>query len=99
MENALKYSAGAVEVSLEQHGGMAAIRVLDRGPGIDPAQHERLLRPFTRLQDARGGVGGSGLGLAIVDRIARTHGGRLRLLPRAGGGLEAILELHDENAV
>lgn len=99
VENALKYAEGTVEVSLEQHGGMAAIHVRDRGPGIDPAEHERLLRPFTRLQDARGGVGGAGLGLAIVDRIARAHGGRLRLEQREGGGLEAIVELRDENAV
>lgn len=99
VENALKYSEGTVEVSLEQHDGIAVIRVLDRGPGIDPSQHERLLRPFTRLQDARGGAGGSGLGLAIVDRIAKAHGGQLRLVQREDGGLAANLELRDEKAV
>jgi len=54
---------------------------------------ERLKRPFTRLDSARSGPGGSGLGLAIVERVARSHGGSLELLPRAGGGLVARLTL------
>jgi hypothetical protein len=51
-----------------------------------------MLQPFTRLDTARGGSG-TGLGLAIVDRIAGMHGGRVRLLPRSGGGLRARVEL------
>ncbi|MEO8631255.1 MAG: ATP-binding protein [Betaproteobacteria bacterium] len=54
---------------------------------------QRLLQPFERLERSRSAVSGSGLGLAIVDRIARMHGGGLRLLTRAGGGLEARVEL------
>ena len=38
-------------------------------------------------------LSGSGLGLAIVDRIARMHDGRLQPVARAGGGLEARVEL------
>ncbi|MGH8679164.1 MAG: ATP-binding protein, partial [Burkholderiales bacterium] len=36
---------------------------------------------------------GSGLGLAIVERAARMHGGKVKLLAREGGGLEARVEL------
>ena len=50
---------------------------------------ERLKQPFTRRDDARSGHSGAGLGLAIAERIAAMHGGRLELLPRDGGGLEA----------
>jgi len=53
---------------------------------------ERMVQPFTRLDTARSGSG-TGLGLAIVDRIARLHGGSVRLLPRDGGGLRARVEL------
>jgi two-component system osmolarity sensor histidine kinase EnvZ len=67
--------------------------VRDRGPGIPRGEAERLKRPFTRLDRARGSRGGSGLGLAIVDRVARAHSGGLELLPREGGGLVARLSL------
>ena len=69
----------------------ARLSVLDRGPGIPAADAERMLQPFTRLNEARS-TPGSGLGLAIVDRIAKMHGGTVQLLPRAGGGLEARVE-------
>jgi two-component system, OmpR family, osmolarity sensor histidine kinase EnvZ len=44
------------------------------------------------MDDARAGSG-TGLGLAIVDRIARVHGGTVKLLPREAGGLCARVEL------
>ena len=69
------------------------VEVRDRGPGIPAGETERLKRPFTRLDRARGSRSGSGLGLAIVERVARAHGGSLELLPREGGGLVARLAL------
>ena len=53
-------------------------------------------RPFARLEVARTNTAGAGLGLAIVDRVARSHNGRLELLPRDGGGLLARLALPTE---
>ena len=76
-----------------QQGGRIYLSVLDRGPGVPESDAQRLLQPFERLENSRSNLSGSGLGLAIVDRIARTHGGRLHLLARAGGGLEARVEL------
>ncbi len=69
------------------------LAVLDRGPGIPPGLAERLKQPFTRRDEARSGSSGAGLGLAIADRVARLHGGRLDLLAREGGGLEARVTL------
>ena len=69
------------------------VEVRDRGPGIPESETERLKRPFTRLDEARGSRSGAGLGLAIVERVARAHGGRLDLSPRDGGGLVARLTL------
>ncbi len=92
VDNALRHAGPGVEITTGAENGRAVIEVLDRGPGIPQDQAERMLQPFTRLDTARSGAG-TGLGLAIVDRIARQHGGSVRLLPRAGGGLRARVEL------
>lgn len=89
LDNALRHATRAVEVQTCCEDGGAVLRVLDRGPGVPEEEAERLLQPFTRLDASRGGAGSSGLGLAIVDRIARLHGGTVKLLRRSDGGLEA----------
>lgn len=93
VENALRYGGGAVEVETSLQGESVVMEVLDRGPGIPPDAMEKVLQPFTRLNDARTDVSGSGLGLAIVDRIARLHGGTVRLATRDGGGLIVQVEV------
>jgi two-component system, OmpR family, osmolarity sensor histidine kinase EnvZ len=93
VDNALHYAGGPIEIETAREGNRAVIAVMDRGPGVPPAEAERLKRPFTRLDKARSGRGGAGLGLAIVERIARAHGGRLDLAAREGGGLIARLRL------
>jgi two-component system osmolarity sensor histidine kinase EnvZ len=91
--NALKH-AGSAEVSVAALDHEAEIRVEDRGPGIPRAQHELVLEPFYRLDQARTlDVQGSGLGLAIVADIVRRYGGRLRLEDREGGGLRVCVRL------
>lgn len=92
IDNALRHGSAAVAIETSLHGNRVRLSVLDRGPGIPAADAERMLQPFTRLNTARS-TSGSGLGLAIVDRIARLHHGRVQLLARGGGGLEARIEL------
>jgi two-component system, OmpR family, osmolarity sensor histidine kinase EnvZ len=92
IENALRHGGGAAEVVTGCTDKSAFIEVLDRGPGIPEGETDQMLQPFTRLDNARGGPG-TGLGLAIVDRIARAHGGSVRLLAREGGGLRVRVEL------
>jgi two-component system osmolarity sensor histidine kinase EnvZ len=93
VDNALRYAGSdqPVELALSAADGELLIEVSDRGPGIPPQDVERIKRPFARLDAARSNAVGAGLGLAIVERIARSHNGRLELLPRAGGGLCARL--------
>jgi two-component system osmolarity sensor histidine kinase EnvZ len=92
IDNALRHGSGEVDVVTGEDDACVYLEVLDRGPGIPEDAVERMLQPFTRLDTARSGSG-TGLGLAIVDRIARMHGGRIRLLLREGGGLRARVEL------
>jgi two-component system, OmpR family, osmolarity sensor histidine kinase EnvZ len=93
VDNALRYAPGRIEIAAHAHAGRVVIEVMDRGPGVPAAEAERLKRPFTRMNEARSGLGGAGLGLAIVDRIARAHGGSFDLVARDGGGLVARLSL------
>ncbi len=78
----LKSGNGAepeVEVSIERRRGrMAEIVVTDHGPGVPPADRERVLGRFVRLEASRSEPG-SGLGLSLVAAVARLHGGALRL--------------------
>jgi two-component system osmolarity sensor histidine kinase EnvZ len=95
IDNALRHAGSQlpVELALSATPGEFGIEVRDSGPGIPAEEVERMKRPFARLEAARTNAAGAGLGLAIVDRIARSHNGRLELLPRAGGGLIARLAL------
>ncbi|MFX7878629.1 HAMP domain-containing sensor histidine kinase, partial [Acinetobacter baumannii] len=55
----------------------------DHGAGIPSADFDRVMRPFVRLDPARGGNAHCGLGLAIVDRLVRHLGGDLSIGPAA----------------
>jgi two-component system sensor histidine kinase KdpD len=76
LENALKVSAPAdpVVITTEVDNGMLVLRVLDRGPGLEPEEAERIFEPFER-----GGAAGdgAGLGLAIAKGFAQANGGRV----------------------
>ncbi len=90
VENACRYAREAVDrrVHLEVHarGGEARFVVRDHGPGVSPAERERIFRPFVRGESQRdGGVPGLGLGLSIARTLAREAGGELSLLETASG--------------
>ncbi len=91
--NAYAYGRGEVRVASRITAEYVVISVLDNGPGIPETHKEKLLRPFERLDTARSNAGGSGLGLAIADRIAKLHKGKLELINRPEGGLEARLSI------
>ena len=91
--NAQKHGGGDILLRTARGPDGITVAVLDRGPGIDPADVERLKQPFTRRDDSRSGASGAGLGLFIANRVATLHGGRLDLRPREGGGLEARVTL------
>jgi two-component system osmolarity sensor histidine kinase EnvZ len=99
LTNAVRYGRDpqsgqlSVAVSLMRSDDQVIVGVADLGPGVPTEQIERLMRPFERGDAARSGGGGAGLGLPIVDRIARMHGGSLRLLANTPHGLRAELAL------
>ena len=69
------------------------VRVVDRGPGIPPAQLERVFEPFFRAGTTRGGHRGSGLGLAIARGFTESNGGRLHVESLPGQCATFVFEL------
>lgn len=97
LENARRYSTGDISLELSQAGtrgqALAVIKVNDRGPGVPPAQRERIFEPFYRLPGASEREGGVGLGLALVKSICERHGGSARCEARLGGGASFVVTL------
>lgn len=92
VENALKYTYGPVEVTLDMHAGHPRVLVRDFGEGISVASQEKIFLPYER--GPRGLIQGQGLGLSLVRRYARAHGGDVILAtPGSGPGLVVILTL------
>lgn len=80
LDNAVKYSAAGVRVSVELASptpDTVWVRVRDRGVGIPRRQLRRIFNRFYRFQARGFSVKGTGLGLYIVRSIARHHGGRV----------------------
>ena len=99
VENARRYgkSPGTqhteIDVRCEATNNHAVIVVADHGAGVPDSDMPYLLRPFTRMDNARGQANGAGLGLAIVDRVVQRHQGKLQLSNRTGGGLSIRIVL------
>jgi two-component system, OmpR family, sensor histidine kinase KdpD len=74
-------------------GDRVIVRVVDRGPGIPPAQLERVFEPFYRAGSAAGGHRGSGLGLAIARGFTEANGGSLHVESLPGQGATFVFEL------
>ncbi|MDO8408747.1 MAG: HAMP domain-containing sensor histidine kinase [Phenylobacterium sp.] len=94
LSNAIVHGADGGEIRIRVRGRTAevAINIIDQGPGVDPRDIPRLLRPFEQGENAliRRGEG-AGLGLPLAFMLCRGMGGGLTLTPRAEGGLCATV--------
>jgi two-component system, OmpR family, sensor histidine kinase KdpD len=90
-------SAGGTEEGDAEHadspsGGRIILRIVDRGPGIPPAQLERVFEPFYRAGAPGGEHRGSGLGLAIARGFAEANAGSLHVESLPGQGATFVFE-------
>ncbi len=86
VDNAIRYTPPGGRVTVRCGARAAAapyIEVEDTGPGIPPAERDRVFERFYRVSSAP--PGGSGLGLAIVHEIASLHDATVRILEAPGG--------------
>lgn len=96
LSNAIKYNrpGGQVDVGIGAgEDGTVEVMIADEGPGLTPAQAERLFQPFERLGREGSGVEGAGIGLALSRRLAEAMGGTLSLRPRPAPGACFVLRL------
>ena len=105
LDNAVKYGPRGQTVTVglarigERGTEVARVWVEDEGPGIPPADRERVWEPFVRLtRDLETETAGSGIGLAVVSQIVRRHGGMARIQATPAGGACVVVELPDASA-
>lgn len=100
VRNAVYYTHPSTEIRVALKPQVSAgntavvLTVSDRGPGVPPADTEKIFTPFYRVAEARDRQsGGAGLGLAIASRVVSMHRGTITAANRPGGGLEVTMEL------
>jgi two-component system, OmpR family, phosphate regulon sensor histidine kinase PhoR len=85
IDNAVKHGGGAVAIDVARENGDAVVRVSDQGPGIPPAELDRIFNRFYRVDRSRSQPG-TGLGLSIAKHLVVAHGGTIRAWNRPAGG-------------
>ena len=87
-QNAFQHTGegGLVEIGSRSANGYVRFWVRDEGPGIQPADRERIFQRFARGRDGKRNAQGAGIGLAIVDAIAKAHHGKVELDSTPGRG-------------
>jgi two-component system, OmpR family, sensor histidine kinase KdpD len=92
--NSVAWSPPSLPVRVEaaQVGQRVHLRVIDRGPGVDRADRDRVFQPFQRLGD-HDNHAGVGLGLAVARGFVEAVGGTIVLDDTPGGGLTVLVDL------
>lgn len=91
LDNALKYSAQAIDLVVQAGAHTLQVCIKDRGPDIPEDKYQSIFEPYSRGDQS--GQRGAGLGLALCRAIATAHGGTLTLQRRTGGGNRFTLSL------
>ncbi|QHE93669.1 HAMP domain-containing protein [Pandoraea fibrosis] len=91
LDNAVTYGRAPLAIRTSQDASGWRLVIEDSGPGIPNDDINRIVRPFVRLDPARGGNAHCGLGLAIVDKLTQQLGGCVSFTNRPTGGLQVTL--------
>ncbi|KAF1049469.1 hybrid sensor histidine kinase/response regulator [Xylophilus sp.] len=93
LDNALRHGgATPVTIAAYRADGQAELVVRDQGPGVDPADQERIFGQFERAAGEQAGPG-LGLGLYLAREIAAAHGGSIAVQSTPGQGAAFVVRL------
>jgi len=100
VDNAIRHARHSVQIHTTTTRATITITIDDDGPGVPPADRDRIFDRFVRLDNSRErGTGGSGLGLAITHQIADAHHATITVSNSPHGGarftVQLPLTLHD----
>ncbi|TDS74449.1 ATP-binding protein, partial [Amnibacterium kyonggiense] len=100
LSNAVRHSPAGVpaELAVSAFGDAVQVRVVDHGPGLDPARRARMFEPFQHDSDTSDS-GGIGLGLALSRGFAEGMGATLEAEDTPGGGLTMVVGLPADTTV
>ena len=94
IENAARYAKTTIKISEHDFEEHIEVVIEDDGPGIPDDKKKDAMRPFVRLDEARGtDTGGTGLGLSIAQTAIENHGGQIFLENSDLGGLRVRIVL------
>ncbi len=93
LDNAAKYSDGAIHVTIADDGDDIAVRISDTGRGIEAADLPTIFDAYERGRLADPADGGTGIGLASVREIVERVGGRVAIASTPGVGTTVTLSL------
>jgi signal transduction histidine kinase len=101
LSNIEKYAAagGLAKIESFLRSDNLCVRVCDHGPGIASRHHQHVFKAFRRLDDSISAPSGTGIGLTIARRLARRHGGDVKIVPSTKGVcFEVTIRVSLENA-
>ncbi len=94
IENAARFANKTIKISEIDTADQVEVIIEDDGPGIPDDKKRDAMRPFVRLDNARGrDTGGTGLGLSIAQTAIENHGGQMFLENSDLGGLRVRVVL------
>lgn len=97
IDNALKYSAGKIEINAEENKESVVIRFKDSGSGIAEEDLKYIFEPFYRADRSRSRrTGGFGLGLSICKKIIDAHKAEITINSKINEGTEVVLKFKKE---